>query len=157
MSGIDEILIGRLFSPAAGWLQHRLGLGQWRVALECLNGHVACYLAGVAFAIAGKSARDGIFADMLAALLWLAVMDAVRRTAMRQAGSSIGMQTARLGERHFRCIFLIMLPVSLCYVEGWASGFYTASLALLTAHLYFKACDVPPPEPRRKLAFSGAH
>ena len=157
MSGIDDILIGRVFSPAAGWLQHRLGLGQWRVALECLNGHVACYLAGVAFAIAGKSARDGIFADLLAALVWLAIMDAVRRAALRQAGSSMGVQTARLGERHFRCIFLIMLPVSLCYVEGWASGFYTASLALLTAHLYFKACDAPPPEPGRRLAYGGAH
>jgi len=146
MSGIDEILIGRVFSPAAGWLEHRLGLSRWRVAIECLNGHVACYLAGVAFAVAGKSARDGIFVDLLAALFWLAIMEAVRRAALRQAGSSIGVQSARLGEAHFRCIFLIMLPASLCYVEGWASGFYTASLALLVAHLYFKACDAPPPE-----------
>jgi hypothetical protein len=156
VSGIDEILIARVFSPAAGWLEHRLGVGQWRVAIECLNGHVACYLAGVAFAIAGKGASDGIFVDLLAALLWLGIMEAVRRAAMRQAGSSMGVQTARLGEWRFRYIFLVMLPVSLCYVEGWASGFYTASLALLTAHLYFKACDSPPPERKRRLAFTRA-
>ncbi|HYJ29302.1 MAG TPA: hypothetical protein VEW25_03065 [Allosphingosinicella sp.] len=156
MSGIDDILIERIFSPAAGWLEHRLGLGQWRVAIECLNGHVACYLAGVAFAIAGKGTGDGIFVDLLAALLWLGIMEAVRRAAMRQAGSSMGAQTARLGEWRFRCIFLVMLPVSLCYVEGWASGFYTASLALLTAHLYFKACDAPPPGRKRRLAFTRA-
>ena len=157
MSGIDDILIARVFSPAAGFLEHRLGLGQWRVAIECLNGHVACYLAGVAFAIAGKGAEDGIFVDLLAALLWLGIMDVVRRAALRQAASSMGVQSARLGERHFRCIFLIMLPVSSCYVEGWASGFYTASLALLVAHLYFKASDSPPPERGRRLAFRGAH
>jgi hypothetical protein len=156
MSGIDEILIGRLFSPAAGWLEHRLGLGRWRVAIECLNGHVACYLAGVAFAIAGKGARDGIFVDLLAALLWLCIMEAVRRAALRQAGSSVGVQTARLREQHFRYIFLVMLPVSLCYVESWAGGFYAASLALLVAHLYFKACDAPPPERRGRLALGSA-
>ena len=157
MSGIDEMLIGRVFSPAAGWLEHGLGVPRWRAAIECLNGHVACYLAGVAFAIAGKSARDGIFADLLAAMVWLGIMEAVRRAALRQAASSIGVQTARFGERHFRCILLLMLPVSLCYVEGWASGFYTGSLALLVAHLYFKACDAPPPERGRKLAYGGAH
>ena len=157
MSGIDEILIGRVFSPAAGWLEQGLGLSRWRVAIECLNGHVACYLGGAAFAIAGKGARDGIFVDLLAAFVWLAIMEAVRRAALRQAGSSVGVQTARFGERHFRCIFLIMLPVSLCYVEGWASGFYSASLALLVAHLYFKACDAPPPERGRRLAWRGAH
>ena len=154
MTRTDEILIERLFSPLAGWLQHRLGLSQWRAAIECLNGHVACYLAGVAFTVAGKGLRDGIFADLLAALVWLALMEAVRRAAVRQAASSLGVQTARLREWHFRCIGLVMLPVSLCYVEGWASGFYTASLALLLGHLYFKASDTPPPEPGRRRAFA---
>jgi hypothetical protein len=156
MTRFDDMLIGKLFSPLAGWLEHRLGLGQWRAALECLNGHVACYLAGTAFAIAGKGMRDGIFADLLAALVWLAIIEVVRRAALRQAASSLGVQTARLGEWHFRAILLLMLPFSLCYVEGWASGFYAASLALLLAHLYFKACDVPPPERKRSLAFHSA-
>ena len=151
------MLIGGLFSPLAGWLDHRLGLGQWRAALECLNGHVACYLAGTAFAIAGKGMRDGIFADLLAALVWLAIIEGVRRAALRQAGSSIGSQTARLNEWHFRAIFVVMLPLSLLYVEGWPSGFYAMSLALLVAHLYFKACDVPPPTERgRRHAFHSA-
>jgi hypothetical protein len=150
---IDDFLIGRLFSPLAGSLHHRLGIGQWRMAIECLNGHVACYLAGIAFAIAGKGARDGIFVDLIAALVWLGIIEAVRRVALRQAASSLGVQTARLGEWHFRAILLIMLPASLGYVEGWASGFYAASLALLLAHLCFKACDVPPPERTRPLAF----
>ena len=156
MTRVDDILIERVFSPLAGFLQHRLGLSQWRMAIECLNGHVACYLAGVAFSVAGKGLRDAIFADLIAAVAWLAVMELVRRTAMRQAGSSLGVQTARLGEQHFRCIFLLMAPVSLCYVEGYASGFYAASLALLVGHLYFKACDPPPPQRKRSLAFSSA-
>ena len=148
------MLIERVFSPAAGLLEHRLGLDRWRVALECLNGHVAFYLAGVAFVVGAKGPRDAIFADLLAALAWLAIIEWVRRAAQRQAASSIGVQTARLGERHFRTIFLIMLPVSLLYVQGWASGCYTASLALLLAHLYFKASDAPPP--KRRLAFGSA-
>jgi hypothetical protein len=156
MTRLDDILIERLFSPAAGWLQHRLGLGQWRAALECLNGHVAFYLAGVAFSIAGKGLRDAIFADLLAALLWLLIMDFVRRAAQRQAASSLGVQSARLGERQFRCIFLLMLPLSLWSVESWASGCYAASMLLLLAHLYFKACDTPPPERRKSLAFGSA-
>lgn len=146
------MMIARVFSPAAGVLEHGLGVPRWRAAIECLNAHLACYLAGVAFAVAGKGMRDGIFADLLAALVWLAIMEAVRRAALRQAGSSMGAQSARLGEWHLRTIFLAMLPVSLCYVQGWASGFYTASLAFLVAHLYLKACDSPPPEKGRRLA-----
>lgn len=156
MTRIDDLLIRHLFSPLAGWLHHRLGIGQWRMAIECLNGHVACYLAAVAFAIAGKGVGEGIFVDLLAALTWLAIMEAVRRVALRQAGSSLGVQTARLGEWHFRAILLVMLPGSLCYVEGWSSGFYAASLALLLAHLCFKACDVPPPERTRSPALGRA-
>jgi hypothetical protein len=156
MARIDDILIERLFSPLAGVLEHRLGIGQWRAAIECLNGHVALYIGGVAFAIAGKGLRDGIFAELLVAFLWLAIMEAVRKVALRQASSSMGVQTARLGEWHFRCILLLMLPASLCYVGGKASALYAASLALLLAHLYFKACDVPPPERGRSLAFGGA-
>ena len=156
MTGLDDILIRRVFSPLAGWLQHRLGLSQWRAAIECLNGHIACYLAGVAFGVAGKGLRDAIFADLIAAFVWLALIELVRRAAVRQAGSSIGVQTARLGEQHFRYIFLLMVPVSLFYVEGWASAFYTASLALLLVHLYLKACDTPPPQPKRKLALRSA-
>ncbi|MEA3015823.1 MAG: hypothetical protein QOI38_545 [Sphingomonadales bacterium] len=150
------MLIGKLFSPLADWLEDRLGLGHWRAALECLNGHIACYLAGTAFAIAGKGMRDGIFADLLAAAVWLGIMEVVRRAALRQASSPLGVQTARLGEWHFRAIVLLMLPFSLCHVEGWASGFYAASLALLLAHLYFKACDTPPPERKPGLAFHSA-
>ncbi len=156
MHRTDDILIDRLFPPAAGWIEHRLGLGQWRAAIECLNGHLAFYLAGVAFSIAGKGPDDGIFMNLLAASFWLAIMEAVRRAALRQAASSVGHQTARLGERHFRFIFLAMLPLSLCYARSWASGCYTASLLLLVAHLYFKACDVPPPQRSRRLALGPA-
>ena len=156
MTRIDDLLIERVFAPLAGSLQHRLGVSQWRAAIECLNGHVACYLAGVAFAVAGKGVRDAIFADLLAAFFWLALIEFVRRAAFRQAGSSMGVQTARLGEQHFRYIFLLMVPVSLYYVEGWAGGFYALSLALLAGHLYFKACDPPPPQRKRRLAFRSA-
>lgn len=157
MTRVDEFLIERLFSPAAGWLEHRLGLGQWRIALECLNGHLAFYLAGTALTVAGKGREDAIFADLLAALAWLGIMALVRRAAHRQAGSSQGVQSARLGEWHFRAIFLVMLPLSLSYARDLAGFFYAAALALFVAHLYFKACDAPPPQPRRGRIFVSAH
>jgi hypothetical protein len=153
---IDEALIQRLYSPLSGWATHRLGLDQWRLSLECLNGHIAFYIAGVALTIAGKGAYDGIFTNMLVALAWLLIMEIVRRVAQRQAGSSMGVQSARLGEWHFRTIGICMLPVSLFYVEAWSNACYTVSLFLLVSHLYFKACDTPPPEPRGRLARSRA-
>lgn len=153
MTRLDETVIQSLFSPVAGWAEHRLGITQWRLAIESLNGHVAFYLAGVAFTIAGKGANDGIFVNLVVALAWLLLMEGVRRVANRQAGSSVGIQTARLREGNFRLIVLAMLPVSLCYVKGWSNFCYTLSLSLLLCHLYFKACDAPPPKGRRKLAY----
>lgn len=137
----------------AGWAEHRLGFGQWRVALECLNGHVAFYLAGLAFTIGGKGMADGIFANLLVALAWLLLMEAVRRVACRQAGSSLGVQTARMREWHFRLILLLALPISLSRVDDPANAFYSVSLLLLLCHLYFKACDAPPPQSHRRLAY----
>jgi hypothetical protein len=152
MDMLDDILIHRLFSPAAGWLQHRLGLNQWRVSMECLHGNVMFYLAGVALSIAGKGVGDAIFVDLLKGAGWLLVADFARRVAMRQASSTIGVQSARMGEWLIRLILLVMVPLSLVYVRGLISFCFTASLVLLVMHLYFKASDSPPPEPRRKLA-----
>ena len=153
MTRIDDLALTRLFSPVAGWAEHRLGIGQWRLALECLNGHVAFYLAGLAFSIAGKGMEDGIFANLLVALAWLLLMEAVRRVARRQAGSSLGVQTARMREWLFRVILLVSLPVSIASIDELAGAFYSASLFLLLCHLYFKACDSPPPQGRRDLAW----
>ena len=147
---VDDILIHRLFSPVAGWLHHRFGLSQWRLSLECLNGNVAFYLAGVAFSIAGKGMNDGIFADLLKGLAWLLIVDFARRVAMRQAASPMGIQSARLGEWLIRLILVAMLPLSLLYVRGLASFCFTTSLALLVLHLYFKASDTPPPQRKGK-------
>lgn len=151
---IDDLAISRLFSPLAGWAEHRLGLDQWRLSLECLNGHVAFYLAGLAFSIAGKGMADGIFASLLVALAWLLLMEAVRRVARRQAGSSLGVQTARMREWHFRLILLVSLPISVSRIDELANACYSISLAFLLCHLYFKACDAPPPQGRRRLAFN---
>lgn len=153
MTRIDDLAIARFFSPLAGWAEHRLGLGQWRIALECLNGHVAFYLAGLALSIAGKGMADGIFSNLLVALAWLLLMEAVRRVAYRQAGSSLGVQTARLREWHFRLILLVALPISVSRIDELANGCYSVSLLLLLCHLYFKACDSPPPQGRRRLAW----
>jgi hypothetical protein len=150
---IDNIALSRIFSPVAGWAEHRLGLGQWRIALECLNGHVAFYLAGLAFSLTGKGMADGIFVNLLVALAWLLLMEAVRRVAYRQAGSSLGVQTARMREWHFRLILLVMLPLSVSRIDELANACYSVSLLLLLCHLYFKACDAPPPQDRR-LAWS---
>jgi hypothetical protein len=81
-------------------------------------------------------------------------MEALRRVACRQAGSSLGVQTARLREWHFRLILLVSLPISVSRVHEAASACYSVSLFLLLCHLYFKACDAPPPQGRRRLAFS---
>jgi hypothetical protein len=151
---LDDIAIARLFSPLAGWAEHRLGLGQWRIALECLNGHVAFYLAGLAFSLSGKGMDDGIFASLLVALAWLLLMEGVRRVACRQAGSSLGVQTARLREWHFRLILLVSLPISVARIDEVAAACYSLSLLLLVCHLYFKACDAPPPQRRRQLAWN---
>jgi hypothetical protein len=149
---LDDLALTKLFSPAAGWAEHRLGLGQWRIALECLNGHVAFYIAGLALSIAGKGMEDGIFASLLVALAWLLLMEAVRRVAHRQAGSSLGVQTARMREWLFRVILLVSLPVSVASIKHVEGVFYSVSLFLLLCHLYFKACDAPPPQGRRRLA-----
>lgn len=153
MTRIDDLALTKIFSPLAGWAEHRLGIGQWRIALECLNGHVAFYLAGLTFSIAGKGMADGIFASLLVALAWLLLMEAVRRVAYRQAGSSLGVQTARMREWHFRLILLVSLPISVSRIGGVANACYSVSLLLLLCHLYFKACDAPPPQGRRRLAW----
>jgi hypothetical protein len=150
---IDDLALTKIFSPLAGWAEHRLGIGQWRIALECLNGHIAFYLAGLTFSIAGKGMADGIFASLLVALAWLLLMEAVRRVAYRQAGSSLGVQTARMREWHFRLILLVSLPISVSRIGGVANACYSVSLLLLLCHLYFKACDAPPPQGRRRLAW----
>jgi len=156
MTRLDDMLIERGFSPLAGWIEHRMGLGRWTAAMECLNGHIALYLAAIALTIARKGAGEAIFTDLLSALAWLGIMEAVRRTARRQAGSSLGVQTARLGEWHFRTIFLLMLPLSLASANDAAGACYAGSLALLVVHLYLKASDTPPPRERRFAAFGSA-
>lgn len=148
----DQILIDRFFSPLAGWLQHRFGISQWRASLECLNGNVAFYLAGIAFSIAGKGINDGIFIDLLRGAGWLLIVDFARRVALRQAASSIGVQSARMGEWLIRVILVASFPVSLLTVHGVTNLCFTLSLLFLVLHLYFKASDTPPPERRRKLA-----
>ncbi|HEX2763614.1 MAG TPA: hypothetical protein VHM92_07185 [Allosphingosinicella sp.] len=154
MTRVDALALDKIFSPVAGWAEHRLGIGQWRLAFECLNGHVAFYLGGLALTVGGKGAEDGIFAHLLTSLGWLLIMDFVRRHAQRQAASSIGGQSARLGEWHFRLILLLSLPLSFAAVKGLANFCYSVSLILLVCHLYFKACDTPPPRGRRQLAYS---
>ncbi len=156
MRAIDDLIIERVFSPAAGWVSHRLGIDQWRLAIEALNGTIAFHLAAVALAIAGKGMKDGIFADLLAAIAWLGIMELIRRAAYRQAASSLGRQTARLREGFFRLLLLGLLPLSLYYVRGLENFCHSISLALFLAHLYFKACDSPPPRPRGRLAYNRA-
>jgi hypothetical protein len=151
---IDEILIQRIFSPAAGWIESHFGINQWRLSIECLNGNIAFYLAGIAFTIAGKGMNDGIFVDLLRALVWLMIMDFARRVTYRQAASSLGVQTARMREWALRIILTGMIPLSFFYAKGWAGVCFTIALLLLVSHLYFKASDTPPPQARRKLAFA---
>ena len=154
MSTIDDLLIERVSSPVTGWMQHRLGISQWRASIESLNGSTLFYIAAVALEIAGKGPYDGIFVTLLRALVWLLILDGVRRVAYRQAASSVGVRTARVREWLFRTILVAVLPLSLFYADGWNNLCYSASLTLLICHLYFKASDAPPPEPRGRFAFN---
>ena len=155
MGTIDDLLIERVTSPLTGWLQHRLGVSQWRASLESLNGSTVFYIAGVALELAAKGPFDGIFVTLLRALVWLLILDFIRRVAYRQAASSVGIRTARVREWLFRTILVAVLPLSLHYVQGgWDNVCYSASLMLLVCHLYFKASDAPPPEPKGRPAFN---
>ena len=156
MNRLDDLLIERISSPLCGWLRHRLGICQWRASFECLNGSVAGYVAAVALEIAGKGPADGIFATMLRALVWLMILESVRRLACRQAASSVGVRTARVREWLFRLALLAMLPISFCYVTSLTNLLYSLSLSLLIGHLYLKASDAPPPERRGRLAYDHA-
>lgn len=156
VTNLDDIMIERIFSPIAGLMQHRFGVSQWRLALVCLDGCIAFYLGGIALTIAGKGMADGIFTDLLAAMGWLGIMTFARSIAYRQASSSIGVQSARLGEWMFRTVLAASLPLSLLYMSGLSSFCFTVSLLFLIAHLYFKACDTPPPQPTRKVALNRA-
>ena len=154
MTRFDTIIIEKLFTPITGWVSAHLGVDQWRLALECLNGTIAFYLCGVALTIAGKGMGDGIFVDLLSAMVWLLVMDWIRKTALRQAASSLGRQTARMREALFRHLLLGILPLSLYYAEGLDDLCHSMSLVLFIAHLYFKSCDTPPPQRRTQFAYS---
>jgi hypothetical protein len=154
MTPFDTAIIEKVFTPITGWVNERFGVDQWRLAIECLNGTVAFYLAGVALTIAAKGVSDGIFTDLIAAFVWLAVMDFIRRAAYRQAASSLGRQTARMREWLFRQILIGMLPLSLYYADGLDDLCHTMSLAFFIAHLYFKSCDSPPPRRRMQFVFS---
>ena len=154
MTNIDDTLIERVYSPIAGCMQHRFGLSQWRLSLTCLDGTIAFYLAGIAFTIAPKGMRDGIFSDLLAALAWLMIMNFLRGVALRQESSSMGVQSARLGEWVFRVVLIAVFPLSLYHVSGWTSFCYSVSLLFLISHLYFKASDTPPPKTRPKEAYA---
>ena len=154
MGTIDDLLIERVYSPLTGWLQHRLGVGQWRASFESLNGSTVFYLAGDALELAGKGVYDGTFITMLRALAWLLILDFIRKHAYRQAASSVGIRTARVREWLFRTILVGVLPLSLYYAQAWHNLCYSASLILLICHLYFKASDAPPPEPKGRLAYN---
>ncbi len=154
MGTIDDLLIERISSPLTGWLQHRLGVGQWRASIESLNGSTVVYVAGVALELAAAGPEDAIYVTLLRALVWLLVLDFIRRVAYRQAASSVGVRTARLREWLFRTILVAVLPASLLYAQAWDNLCYSASLLLLVCHLYIKASDAPPPEPKGRLAFN---
>jgi hypothetical protein len=154
MFRIDDILIAKVASPAVGWLEHKLGINQWRASMEALNGSVAFYMAAVTFELATAGPQTPAFIVLLRALAWLLILEKVRRIAWRQASSSIGVQTARLREWPFRVALTAMMPLSLCYASQASNLLYSASLVLLTCHLYLKASDTPPPEPSGRLAFN---
>lgn len=154
MTPFDNAIIEKVFTPITGWVNSRFGVDQWRLAMECLNGTIAFYLAGVALTIARKGMADGIFVDLLSAILWLFVMDWIRKAALRQAASSLGHQTARMREWLFRHLLVGILPLSLYYADGLDDLCHSMSLVLFIAHLYFKSCDTPPPQRKTRLAFS---
>jgi hypothetical protein len=64
------------------------------------------------------------------------------------------VRTARVREWLFRPSVVAMLPVSLCYADGWNHILYSASLVLLRpAPLPARRRNTPPPEPKGRFAF----
>jgi hypothetical protein len=96
--------------------------------------------------------NDAIFLDLLRAAGWLLIVDFARRVALRQASSSIGVQSARMGEWLIRIVLLATFPLSVLHMKGFTNFCFTASLLFLVLHLYFKASDTPPPAPKQRLA-----
>jgi hypothetical protein len=154
MTPFDTAIIEKLYTPVTGWVNSRFGVDQWRLAIECLNGTIAFYLAGVALTIASKGMGDAIFTDLIAAFVWLMVMEFIRKAAYRQASSSLGRQTARMRESIFRHILVGIVPLSLYYCEGVDDLCHTISLLFFISHLYFKSCDMPPPQRKVQFAYS---
>ena len=154
MTPFDTAIIEKLYTPVTGWVNSRFGVDQWRLAIECLNGTIAFYLAGVALTIASKGMGDAIFTDLIAAFVWLMVMEFIRKAAYRQASSSLGRQTARMRESIFRHILVGIVPLSLYYCEGVDDLCHTISLLFFISHLYFKSCDTPPPQRKVQFAYS---
>jgi hypothetical protein len=151
MQRIDQFVLEKVYAPAAGWVRHRLGVEQWQLSLECLNGHLIFYLAGTALTI-GQTAtsREPVYPVIAASLCWLLLMQAVRHMAKRQASSSIGVQSARMAEWHIRTILILALPPLALTVHDLGGACYAIALGLLACHFYFKACDTPPPQERRE-------
>jgi hypothetical protein len=154
MTPFDTAIIEKVYTPVTGWVNSRFGVDQWRLAIECLNGTIAFYLAGVALTIASKGMGDAIFTDLIAAFVWLMVMEFIRKAAYRQASSSLGRQTARMRESIFRHILVAIVPLSLYYCEGVDDLCHTISLLFFISHLYFKSCDTPPPQRKVQFAYS---
>jgi hypothetical protein len=154
MTPFDTAIIEKVYTPVTGWVNSRFGVDQWRLAIECLNGTIAFYLAGVALTIASKGMGDAIFTDLIAAFVWLMVMEFIRKAAYRQASSSLGRQTARMRESIFRHILVGIVPLSLYYCEGVDDLCHTISLLFFISHLYFKSCDTPPPQRKVQFAYS---
>jgi hypothetical protein len=154
MTPFDTAIIEKVYTPVTGWVNSRFGVDQWRLAIECLNGTIAFYLAGVALTIASKGMGDAIFTDLIAAFVWLMVMEFIRKAAYRQASSSLGRQTARMRESIFRHILVGIVPLSLYYCEGVDDLCHTISLLFFISHLYFKSCDMPPPQRKVQFAYS---
>ena len=146
MGTIDDLLIEKIYSPLTGWLQHRLGVGQWRASIESLNGSTVFYIAGVAIELAAARPYEGISTTLLRALAWLLILDFVRKVAYRQAASSVGIRTARVREWLFRTILVAVRPLSLYYAQPGQSVLFGSLSADLPP--LFQATDAPPPEPR---------
>lgn len=153
MNRIDDLLISRIFSPLSGWSEHELGMPKLRLALGCIDASIGSYFLGMALSLAHKRVEEGTLSYMMAAFGWLCIMTFARRMTLREAGSSLGVQTARMRESMLRLVLLVLLPFSLIAIRGPSNLCFTLSLIFTIAHLYFKAADTPPPVRRNKLAF----
>lgn len=145
---LDDVLIERLFQPAADSISYQTGLSRGGAACFCVDlaslSWLVSRVGGVSDAVAAWDASTA-FADIALLLLGLVALLGLR-TLFRRAGGQQG-NPLRMSMRPHRAIVLLMLVARLVQPRspGLADFADLAMLVFAAAALYLGACAERPP------------